>query len=107
MTKKRSPARRSNKAARAKSERGAPQRRTPSDVEHGASQHRSPSPSPSEEELQGPPPREATIVRSDRERHAEAELAAYHETSPKLAGGDVDADWQRAQSIGEETPGGP
>ena len=27
-------------------------------------------------------------------------------TSPALAGGDVDADWRRADSVGEEAPGG-
>jgi hypothetical protein len=59
-----------------------------------------------EVDLQGPPPREATILRSDREREAEAELERFHETSPALAGGDVDADWQRAASVGEEAPGG-
>ena len=30
----------------------------------------------------------------------------HHETSAVLSGGDVDADWQRAQSSGEETVGG-
>jgi hypothetical protein len=33
------------------------------------------------------------------------ELAQYHDTSPVLAGGDIDADWQRAAS-GEEAVGG-
>ena len=61
---------------------------------------------PTEEELQGPPPLEATLMRSDRERDAEREAAQFSETSPDLAGGDVDADWQRAASVGEEAPGG-
>jgi hypothetical protein len=61
---------------------------------------------PTEEELQGPPPREALLVRSDREREAEREASQFSETSPELAGGDVDADWQRAASVGEEAPGG-
>ena len=30
----------------------------------------------------------------------------HHESSAVLSGGDVDADWQRAQSSGEETVGG-
>jgi uncharacterized protein DUF6335 len=59
-----------------------------------------------DEDLQGPPPREATILRSDREREAEAEIAQFHETGPELAGGDVDADWKRAAAVGEEAPGG-
>ncbi|MBI1734625.1 MAG: hypothetical protein HYR51_05565 [Candidatus Rokubacteria bacterium] len=59
-----------------------------------------------DEELQGPPPREATMMRTDRERDAEREAAQFAETSPELAGGDVDADWQRAASVGEEAPGG-
>lgn len=33
-------------------------------------------------------------------------LAEHHETSPILTGGDVDADWQRADSVGEEAVGG-
>lgn len=39
-------------------------------------------------DLQGPPPREATIIRSDAERRAEEEIA------------------QRAHLVGEEAPGG-
>jgi hypothetical protein len=62
--------------------------------------------SSSEEDLQGPPPREATILRDDRERRAEEEAAEYHETSPALSGGDVDADWRRADDVGEEAVGG-
>jgi hypothetical protein len=34
------------------------------------------------------------------------EVAQHTESGPPLAGGDVDADWQRAQSTGEETVGG-
>jgi Family of unknown function (DUF6335) len=34
------------------------------------------------------------------------ELARYHDTSPVLAGGDIDADWQRAAASGEEAVGG-
>ena len=60
----------------------------------------------SDEELQGPPPREATIIRTDREREAEEELAEHTATSPRLSGGDIDADWQRADSVGEEAVGG-
>ena len=59
-----------------------------------------------EEALQGPPARETVVLRSDREREAEEELRAYTSSSPRLTGGDVDADWQRADSIGEEAPGG-
>jgi hypothetical protein len=43
--------------------------------------------------LLGPPPREATILRNDRQRQAEEELVEHTSTSPALAGGDVDADW--------------
>ncbi|MBI2203064.1 MAG: hypothetical protein HYU41_04305 [Candidatus Rokubacteria bacterium] len=46
------------------------------------------------------------MLRGDSERAAEAERARFSETSPELAGGDVDADWQRAASVGEEAPGG-
>jgi Family of unknown function (DUF6335) len=58
------------------------------------------------EDLEGPPPREATIMRTDAEREVEKELQQHTATSPKLSGGDVDADWQRAGSIGEEAVGG-
>jgi len=60
----------------------------------------------SEEALQGPPARETVWERSDAERAAEAEARTYTSTSPRLTGGDVDADWQHADSIGEEAPGG-
>jgi hypothetical protein len=60
----------------------------------------------SEEELQGPPPQEATIQRSDAERQVVSEREQYHATSPKLSGGDPDADWQRADTVGEEAVGG-
>lgn len=59
-----------------------------------------------EEELQGPPARETTIIRDDRERAAEAHREEYHATSPRLTGGDPDADWERADSVGEEAVGG-
>jgi hypothetical protein len=56
--------------------------------------------------LLGPPARETVWVRSDQERQAEEELRAYTSSSPALTGGDVDADWRHADSIGEEAPGG-
>jgi len=34
------------------------------------------------------------------------DAADYTATSPKLSGGDVDADWKRAGSVGEEAVGG-
>ena len=52
------------------------------------------------------PAREATYVRSDAEREAEEHAALFPSTSPKLTGGDPDADWERAESDGEETVGG-
>jgi len=36
----------------------------------------------------------------------EEELDEHHSTSPKLSGGDLDADWQSANQAGEETVGG-
>ena len=59
-----------------------------------------------EEVLQGPPARETVILRTDREREAQEELRLHTSSSPRLAGGDVDADWQRADSVGEEAAGG-
>ena len=60
----------------------------------------------SEEELQGPPPAELVTPPTDAERHAATELEQYTDTSPALTGGDPDADWQRADSVGEEAVGG-
>jgi hypothetical protein len=59
-----------------------------------------------EDALQGPPARETTVVRSDRERAASEELERYTATGPGLTGGDTDADWQRADQVGEEAVGG-
>jgi hypothetical protein len=36
----------------------------------------------------------------------EEELDEYHSQSPQLSGGDLDADWRRANQVGEETVGG-
>jgi hypothetical protein len=43
-------------------------------------------------------PPEAEAMEREREQH--------HSVSPKLTGGDLDADWQRAESVGEEAVGG-
>jgi hypothetical protein len=59
-----------------------------------------------EEALQGPPARETTYVRGDRARQVDERRAEHTSTSPELAGADMDADWQRADSVGEEAPGG-
>ena len=59
-----------------------------------------------EEQLQGPPARETTLMRDDRERAAEAHRHEYHDTSPRLTGGEPDADWERADHVGEEAVGG-
>jgi hypothetical protein len=56
--------------------------------------------------LAGPPARETVAEPSDRERQAQAELHEHTSSSPELAGGDVDADWKHADSVGEEAPGG-
>ena len=52
------------------------------------------------------PPIEATYIRSDVEREAEERAAEFPNTSPKLTGGDLDADWERADVVGEEAVGG-
>jgi hypothetical protein len=39
-------------------------------------------------------------------RRMEHERAEYHSVSPELTAGDLDADWQEAEDIGDETPGG-
>jgi hypothetical protein len=45
-------------------------------------------------------------MRRDVERAADERLAEHTATSPRLSGGDVDADWERAGSAGEEAVGG-
>ncbi len=49
--------------------------------------------------------RSASAVRSGR-RGLRDRLAEHTETSPALTGGDVDADWESAYSVGDEAPGG-
>ncbi len=44
--------------------------------------------------------------RDERERLAAEERAEHTATGPGLSGGDVDADWRRAHTAGEETVGG-
>jgi hypothetical protein len=60
-----------------------------------------------EEDLQGPPARETTVIRDDRERAAEAHRDAYHDTSPRLTGGDPDADWERRTTSARRRSGAP
>ena len=49
--------------------------------------------------------RPASAARSGRREMREA-LDEHNETSPVLTGGDVDADWEDAYSVGDEAPGG-
>lgn len=62
-------------------------------------------PKDTREDPKGPPPREATIS-PEAQLPPEAEERGRRDTSPRLTGGDVDADWQRAHLVGEEAPGG-
>jgi uncharacterized protein DUF6335 len=52
------------------------------------------------------PPRETIQIHSDVEREVEEHAALFPDTSPTLTGGDPDADWERASSVGEEAVGG-
>jgi Family of unknown function (DUF6335) len=58
------------------------------------------------ETLAGPPARETVWEPSDQERRTTERLREFTSSSPALSGGDVDADWERADSVGEEAPGG-
>ena len=49
--------------------------------------------------------RSASAVRTGR-RILKERYAEHTETSPALTGGDVDADWESAFSVGDEAPGG-
>ena len=64
-----------------------------------------------DEVIQGTPPssldldRSASAVRTGR-RALKDRYDEHTETSPALTGGDVDADWESAYSVGDEAPGG-
>jgi Family of unknown function (DUF6335) len=49
--------------------------------------------------------RTPSAARSGRQEMREARLQ-HNETSPELTGGDVDANWEDAYSVGDEAPGG-
>jgi Family of unknown function (DUF6335) len=49
--------------------------------------------------------RSPSAARSGRE-HLQQTRADHPETSPAMTGGDVDADWEDAYSVGDEAPGG-
>ena len=49
--------------------------------------------------------RTASAARSGRQELRER-YDKHNETSPAMTGGDVDADWESAYSVGDETPGG-
>jgi hypothetical protein len=49
--------------------------------------------------------RTASSARSGR-RELHEKLAEHTETSPAMTGGDIDADWESAYSVGDEAPGG-
>jgi hypothetical protein len=49
--------------------------------------------------------RTASAARTGRQEMQEARRE-HHETSPEMTGGDVDADWEDAYSVGDEAPGG-
>ena len=64
-----------------------------------------------EDPIQATPPssldlnRTASAARTGR-RSLKDRFDAHTETSPALTGGDVDADWESAYSVGDEAPGG-
>jgi hypothetical protein len=49
-----------------------------------------------------PAARETIVISGDTERQAEEAAREYTQSSPRLTAGDVDADWRRADSVGEE-----
>jgi len=63
-----------------------------------------------DEPVPGPPSslnldQSASAAKSGR-RELEESIQQHTETSPALTGGDVDADWEEAYSVGDEAPGG-
>ena len=49
--------------------------------------------------------RSASAARSGR-RELSEKYHEHTETSPAITGGDIDADWESAYSVGDEAPGG-
>jgi hypothetical protein len=49
--------------------------------------------------------RNASAARTGR-RELHEKFARHTETSPAITGGDIDADWESAYSVGDEAPGG-
>ena len=49
--------------------------------------------------------RQSSAARSGR-AELEQRVREHNETSPAVTGGDVDADWESAYSVGDEAPGG-
>jgi hypothetical protein len=49
--------------------------------------------------------RSASAVRTGR-RELHEKFTKHTETSPAITGGDIDADWESAYSVGDEAPGG-
>jgi hypothetical protein len=65
---------------------------------------------PDDDLVQTPPSsldldRSATSARSGR-RELKERFDEHTETGPAITGGDVDADWESAYSVGDEAPGG-
>ena len=73
---------------------------TPQDIAEASARRGVP-----EEELQGPVAAETAIILTDLERQAEEEARRYR-SAGALTGGDLDADWRRADHVGEEAVGG-
>jgi uncharacterized protein DUF6335 len=66
---------------------------------------RSPEQTPEGRDLEARMRRDAALPTAGTEALNE-QLAEHTGTSPRLTGGDVDADWERAASVGEEAVGG-
>src|SRR4029077_3695636 len=75
-------------------------------MKKGKTADKRPTKDPHEEALQRPPARETVVLHDNAAREVEEEARQYTQSSPRLTGGDVDADWRRADSVGEEAPGG-
>ncbi len=63
---------------------------------------------PESERAEPLPAQEDRLIAAARTGHDELQqsLLEHTETSPKLTAGDVDAKWQDAYAVGDETPGG-
>jgi hypothetical protein len=94
------------KAAASKKKAPASKKKTTASKKKAtASKHRRPS-KRARRPARSAPQQKVTSFGEGRVSEMAEEVAAHPETSPRLTGGDLDADWRTAHTVGEEAVGG-